>query len=311
MSSKDKSKKVVSDESNIASGQTSTAAQAQLRAQGWGNLLPKSQPSSKNSGAQPANLNENGEEDQGPDPEDNDNVVDSEGEGDHNEGEEESLAFEEIFESAQLLWLDTYGFSQSQLKLVEVTPGLNIDFANALISFAVEKADSDESLKRIRRDREALALLLQKEVGWSEKMIQEKVSDVLKAQETLKLGTQGPWPLGQTSSSQGVPYTGNAATMINVSGEKALRITTVNAEVIQSFVDHLQRSVSRGVWCYGFNVRLSSSTAVKLSEVVNCVHMFRRIIPLAESTHGTQKCCCILPKNDGNSSIKWHNIRLM
>ncbi len=70
---------------------------------------------------QPINLNENGEEDQGPDPEDNDKVVDSECEGDQNEGEEESLAFEGIFEQAQLLWLDTYGFSQNQLKLVEVT----------------------------------------------------------------------------------------------------------------------------------------------------------------------------------------------
>ena len=240
MSSKDISKSAKGVR-KIATNPATVVVPAQLRAQGWGTAFAAGQSNSNDSLGQTPNLNSIGEVDN-PNSKDNEEHVESEDEG--NESEESSLAFEQIFEPAQLLWLESMGFSQSQLKLVEMTPGLGIDFANLIISFAVEKAEVDESLKRIRRDREALALLLQKEVGWSEKMIQEKAEGILKAQETLHLGTQGPWPQGQTSSSQGVPYTGNVGTMINVSGVKALRITSVSSETMQAFADHLKESVS-------------------------------------------------------------------
>ena len=245
MSSKN-AKNIEDAERKIASSNPKDKASlnSKLKSKGWGKMLPDLPE--QNASGDPTDLNEVGEEDD-LNQSDNQEVDSNDQNQEKGSDDEISLAFESVYEHAQLCWLEPYGFSQDQLKLVEETPGLDIDFASRLISFAIEKSESDESLASIRRDRNALAVLIQKEIGWNEKMLQEKVRDILKAQETLKMGTQGPWTLGQASSSQGVPYSNSLGTMINVSGEKALRITSVTPEAMHTFADHLRSSVSRGV----------------------------------------------------------------
>ncbi len=208
----------------------------------WGALVPQVEPASKEAEAEKPSLNEFGEE-----------QFEHHQKGDDSSSSEEledpSIPFGTVLPRLSIQWLRSYGFADNQLELIESTPGLGLGFAQDLVDTAVQLSESKEAEVRLRRERSALATILQKELGWSEKTIRAKVEETFRHADTLNLSTPGMWPTTGHKVAQPQPVSGssNLSTLINVSGEKALRITTVTPEAMREFADHLRRSVARSV----------------------------------------------------------------
>ena len=115
-------------------------------------------------------LNEFGEHVQNPEKE----------EDDEESSDYESIAFEEIFDKHQRIHLDLYELSQDQLKLIETTPNLGVAMGQALIDVAASKFEADDDARLLRREREALDTILKKELGWSNKAINERIKETLR-----------------------------------------------------------------------------------------------------------------------------------
>lgn len=74
--------------------------------------------------------------------------------------DEESVAFDSVFEPTQVLWLQSFDLTNDQLKAIEGHPKLGVNAALSMISLAVEKAEDLDKLKALSNENRALRSLI-------------------------------------------------------------------------------------------------------------------------------------------------------
>ena len=210
--------------------QSSTDQSGQARQKSvWGSLLPPKSDQSNRSN-EDNDQDDSAEQERSP----RDEIVD-----------DESVAFENVLEPAQILWLQSFDLTNDQLKAIECTPVLGINAALSMISLAVEKAEDLDRLKALTEENKALRSLMKRESGWSETYMKDKINETLALMSSLVEIPLGP--LRKDESTMLVGGTSTRAALVTFSEEKALRINDVTPENMQQFADHLRRALARGV----------------------------------------------------------------
>lgn len=225
------------EQETVSTTDSTTSQKGRPKVQ-WGALLHPNAADSNEFGEEASGSNE-------ADDRDDANSVESASTGDGDQNPD--VAFGLVHSKVDRIWLDSYGFSQEQLYEIESNPILGTEMSWGLITLAQEQSKIKREYETLKREKIALNIILAKELGYNEKTIKARVADTLKLSNTLNGSVPRTGKVDQMVSGPTISGQSHLAAMINVTGEKALRITAISPESMREFADYLRRAVARNV----------------------------------------------------------------
>lgn len=153
-----------------------------------------------------------------------------------------SEAFDGILDVDSKGFLESYDFSQEQIKAIEGHELLGVDAATKLISKVAELNESLGAQFRVRRREQALRALLKSEKGWTDSYISKMVDETIRISDAYEAEDEA------AGNSKGSPSKRSATTVVNVSTKSAIEtITEVDSASMKKLTEHLRRCVAENV----------------------------------------------------------------